>query len=70
AKQSGVARVVVAPFGFLTEHVETLYDLDIEARAQAEGLGLVWKRVPALGHAEGLIEALAKAVSRALGVRS
>jgi ferrochelatase len=70
AKASGAARVLVAPFGFLTEHVETLYDLDIEARGQAEALGLVWKRVPALGHAEGLIEALAKAVSRALGVRS
>jgi ferrochelatase len=70
AKARGVERVVVAPFGFLTEHVETLYDLDIEARGQAEALGLAWKRVPALGHAEGLIEALAKAVSRALGVRS
>jgi ferrochelatase len=70
AKASGAARVVVAPFGFLTEHVETLYDLDTEARGQAEALGLVWKRVPALGHSEGLIEALAKAISRALGVRS
>ena len=69
-KARGVEGVVVAPFGFLTEHVETLYDLDIEARSQAEALGLGWKRVPALGHAEGLIEALAKAVSRALGVRS
>jgi protoporphyrin/coproporphyrin ferrochelatase len=70
AKAGGAARVVVAPFGFLTEHVETLYDLDIEARGQAEALGLAWQRVPALGRAEGLIEALAKAVSRVLGVRS
>jgi ferrochelatase len=69
-KAAGAARVVVAPFGFVSEHIETLYDLDIEARAQAEALGLDWKRVPALGHAEGLIEALAKAVGRALGVRS
>ena len=70
AKAGGATRVVVAPLGFLTEHVETLYDLDIEARAQAEALGLAWQRVPALGRAEGLIEALAKAVSRVLGVRS
>jgi ferrochelatase len=70
AKKGGVRRVVVAPFGFLTEHVETLYDLDVEACGRAKALGLEWTRVPALGHAEGLIETLAKVANRALGVRS
>jgi len=62
----GVKRVAVAPFGFLAEHVETLYDLDIEARARAEALGLDFVRVPALGSAEGLIDALEDLVRRAL----
>ena len=32
-RAEGRTRVVLAPFGFLAEHVETLYDLDIEAKA-------------------------------------
>jgi ferrochelatase len=70
AKQGGAEHVVVAPFGFLSEHVETLYDLDVEARGWAEALGLGWTRVPALGRAEGLIDALANVVRRSLGVRA
>ena len=69
AKADGVKRVVVAPIGFLSEHVETLYDLDVEARGQATALGLEWARVPALGHAEGLVEALAELSTRALAAR-
>jgi ferrochelatase len=70
AKHDGVGRVVVAPFGFLSEHVETLYDLDVEARGMAGELGLEWTRVPALGHAEGLIEALADVATKATAGRS
>jgi ferrochelatase len=66
AGERGVKRVVVAPFGFLGEHVETLYDLDIEARALAEKLGLEFVRVPALGVAPGLIDALSDLVRRGL----
>lgn len=64
AKREGAKRVAVAPIGFLAEHVETLYDLDIEARAEAEALGLGWVRVPALNTDPLLIEALARAVER------
>lgn len=62
----GVKNVVVAPIGFFAEHVETLYDLDIEARGQAQELGLRLVRVPTLGCAKGLIEALADAAKKAL----
>lgn len=55
---SGARRVVVAPVGFLAEHVETLSDLDVDARATAERLGLAFARVPALGAAPALLEAL------------
>jgi ferrochelatase len=35
----GVRDLAVAPIGFVSDHVEVLYDLDIEARKIAEGLG-------------------------------
>lgn len=58
ARANGVTRIVLAPFGFLTEHVETLYDLDVEARGWCRELGLELVRVPALGTAPRLIDAL------------
>src|SRR5258705_463123 len=36
----GVRDVVVAPIGFVCDHVEVLYDLDVEARQTADGLGM------------------------------
>jgi ferrochelatase len=66
ARERGIERVAVAPFGFLGEHVETLYDLDIEARALTDRLGLELVRVPALGVAKGLIDALSDLVRRGL----
>ncbi len=66
-RREGVSRVALAPFGFLTEHVETLYDLDVEARAWASALGLELTRVPAIGTHPGLIQALAEVTTRALG---
>jgi ferrochelatase len=66
ARDKGVSHVAVAPFGFLGEHVETLYDLDIEAKRFAGSLGLGFQRVPALGTAPGLIDALADVARRAL----
>ena len=62
----GVRQITLSPFGFLADHVETLFDLDIEARAWAGALGLGFERVPALNTAPGLIEALASVALRAL----
>jgi ferrochelatase len=69
---SGVARegkrtVVVAPVGFVADHVETLYDLDVEAAAEARALGLDFVRVPALNAAPAFVDALATVARRALG---
>jgi ferrochelatase len=64
---SGVRQITLSPIGFLADHVETLYDLDIEARAWAAGLGLEFERIPALNTAPGLIDALAGVAERALG---
>jgi protoporphyrin/coproporphyrin ferrochelatase len=64
--QTGVRQITLSPFGFLADHVETLYDLDIEARGWATALDLGFERVPALNTAPGLIEALSAVALRAL----
>lgn len=66
ACHQGADRIVVAPVGFLSDHLETLYDLDVEARAWAEDVGLAFSRVPALNDHPGLIDAMAAIVDRAL----
>ncbi len=40
-----VREIIVAPIGFVCDHVEVLYDLDIEARKLAEDLGMPFHRV-------------------------
>jgi ferrochelatase len=55
----GRKEVVIAPIGFLADHVEILYDLDIEARSWAEELGITLRRAPSLNASDGLVDALA-----------
>lgn len=66
AKSTGARSVVLLPLGFLTDHVETLYDLDIEARALAGEAGLGFHRVPCLNEADGLISAMENVVRRVM----
>jgi len=42
--RGGAADVVVAPIGFVCDHVEVLYDLDVEARAVAADVGMGFHR--------------------------
>ncbi|MRK02070.1 ferrochelatase [Aeromicrobium sp. S22] len=46
---NGVESVVVVPIGFISDHMEVIYDLDTEARATAERLGLQYDRVDTPG---------------------
>jgi len=46
---AGVPAVVMAPIGFVSDHMEVLYDLDTEARAKAEELGLPVRRSATVG---------------------
>jgi ferrochelatase len=62
---AGKRNVVVAPVGFLADHVETLYDLDIEARDRARARGLAFARSPALGDADALVGVLERLARRA-----
>lgn len=57
--KEGVGDVVVAPIGFVCDHVEVLYDLDVEARRLAEELGLRLHRAAAVNDHPAFIEMLA-----------
>ena len=48
-KSEGAEAVVIAPIGFLSDHVEVLYDLDVEARQVADELGLTMARARTVG---------------------
>ncbi|HEV2882790.1 MAG TPA: ferrochelatase [Pyrinomonadaceae bacterium] len=48
-KQAGASDVVVAPVGFISDHMEVLYDLDTEARQVAEEIGLNLIRAATVG---------------------
>jgi ferrochelatase len=45
----GIDRVVLSPVGFVSDHLEVLYDLDIEAKEKADALGLELRRAGAVG---------------------
>src|SRR5271169_643494 len=67
----GQRRMLVIPISFLTEHIETLHEINIEAREQAESLGIHdFHMMPALNDSPLLIRALADLVLRAVGRRS
>jgi ferrochelatase len=67
----GARRVLVVPIAFLTEHIETLHEINIEAREQAHSLGITdFHMMPALNDSPLLIRALADLVLRSVGLRS
>ncbi len=62
---SGAWGVVVCPVGFVADHLEVLYDLDIEARAVAESAGVRFARTTSLNSDPGFIRVLADSVKGA-----
>lgn len=60
--QAGHHHVLVAPIGFLCDHVETLYDIDIELTELARTRGIQLKRIPMLNASAPLIDILASVV--------
>jgi ferrochelatase len=68
---SGIKRMLVIPISFLTEHIETLHEINVEAREEAESLGVTeFRMMPALNDSPLLIRALADLVLRSVGMRS
>ncbi len=67
AKEQGSAHVLLAPIGFLADHVEVLYDLDVEARAMANELGLSYSRSPSLNADDDFVDVLVEVARPLLG---
>lgn len=63
----GVRKVLVAPVGFVSDHLEILWDLDVEARERAAELGLELERIESLNDDPAFIRALAALVRSTLG---
>jgi len=69
--KEGVKRMLVIPISFVTEHIETLHEINIEAREEAETLGVEdFAVMPALNDSPKFIAALADLVLRAVCVES
>ena len=60
--QEGHRQVLVAPIGFICDHIETLYDLDIELKESAAKKNIQLERMPMLNDSAALIEILASVV--------
>ena len=59
---TGAAGVVVCPVGFVSDHLEILYDLDIEARAAADVAGIPFARTASLNDDPEFCQVLAGVV--------
>jgi protoporphyrin/coproporphyrin ferrochelatase len=61
-RQDQLGAAILAPIGFVCDHVEVLYDLDVEAKATCEEIGLPMARAAAVNDHPRFIDALADAV--------
>jgi ferrochelatase len=64
--RDGHRHVLIAPIGFISDHVEILYDVDIEFKRQAESKGMRLERIPMLNATTPLIETLASVLEEHL----
>ena len=62
----GVTDVLACPVGFVSDHLEIRWDLDVEAAERARQLGLGFARIEMPNAAPDLIESLAGIVRREL----
>ncbi len=60
--KGGIREVLIVPIGFVSDHIEILYDIDILYQEKAKLLKMVLKRTPSLNDSERFIEALASIV--------
>ena len=63
------AAVLLVPIGFVCDHVEILYDIDVEYHALAQRLGIQLERTASLNDDPGLVAAVADAVRAAVRQR-
>ncbi len=63
AAGKGLKDVVASPVGFLCDHVEVLYDLDIAARRTAASCGVTFTRAPTVGSHPAFVGMMADLIS-------
>ncbi len=59
----GHCRVLIAPIGFVADHLEVLYDIDVECAERAKALGLEMRRIESPNASPAFIAALAAIVT-------
>lgn len=62
ALQTGADRIVFVPFGFVSNHVEVLYDNDVECKELVEAKGATYMRAPMPNCNEIFLQAMASAI--------
>lgn len=60
--KEGAKAVIIVPLGFVSDHVETLYDIDILFKEHAESLGLEFSRAASLNTNDKFIKMLAELI--------
>jgi ferrochelatase len=65
-ERSGARNVLVCPIGFVADHLEVLYDLDVEAQAFARSHGITIRRTASFNTRPEFIAAMAAVVTDAL----
>ena len=66
---AGVKQVTVAPIGFVCDHVEILYDVDVQFKRYAAQRGIALTRIESLNGSETFTRALAEVVGRTIAFR-
>jgi ferrochelatase len=59
----GVRRVLSVPIGFVTDHLEIMYDIDFDARRKADALGITLRRTRMPNADPGFVRVLASVVA-------
>lgn len=62
--RDGHRHVLIAPIGFLSDHLEVLYDVDIDFKQQAASKDMQLERIPMLNASKPLIDALASVIDQ------
>ena len=63
--EEGVRRILSVPIGFVSDHLEIMYDIDYEARRKAESLGMTLRRTRMPNADPGFVRVLASVVAAA-----
>ncbi|HZT84246.1 MAG TPA: ferrochelatase [Gaiellaceae bacterium] len=69
-RRQGVERVLVCPVGFVSDHLEIRWDLDVEAQEKASELGMELERIEMPNADPAFVRTLAGIVERALSLPS